>query len=149
MIRSLALQTFLPRLYFDTLPEVIKPKAGDVMFVDVGVYGHSDLENYVGKDEALRRFEKFTLEHEGFQALYAETLMTKEEFVTMFPRQIYEKVRAEILFTSILIKRYFRLADNFLKRLKLFRRSSIKSAGLAEQKLRRGRRKRNKLHFVT
>ena len=31
------------------------------------------------------RFEKFTLEAGGFQALYAETLMTREEFLQMFP----------------------------------------------------------------
>ena len=74
------------------MPECVKPRAGDVMFVDVGVYGHSALPGYVGKDAALRRFERFTLDHDGFQALYAETLMTKEEFTHMFPREIYDKV---------------------------------------------------------
>ena len=49
------------------------------MFVDVGVYGNTVLPDYVGKDKALRRFEQFTLEHQGFQALYAETLMTKDD----------------------------------------------------------------------
>ena len=74
------------------MPDCLKPKAGDVMFVDVGVYGHSELADYVGKDPALRKFEKFTLDHMGFQALYAETLMTKEEFTQMFPRETYERV---------------------------------------------------------
>ena len=74
------------------MPDCLKPKAGDVMFVDVGVYGHSELPEYIGKDKALRKFEQFTLEHDGFQALYAETLMTKDEFTQMFPRKIYDKV---------------------------------------------------------
>ena len=83
------------------MPDCLKPKAGDVMFVDVGVYGHSELPDYIGKDKALRRFEQFTLEHEGFQALYAETLMTKDEFTEMFPREIYDKVCKS--FNSIII----------------------------------------------
>ena len=85
-------EVLLTRLYFSWLPACVKPRAGDVMFVDVGVYGHASLPDYAGKDNTLRRFERFTLEHNGFQALYAETLMNKEEFKTMFPREIYDEV---------------------------------------------------------
>ena len=46
------------------------------------------------QEKALRRFEKFTLEHQGFQALYAETLLSHEEFREMFPSEMYQKVRA-------------------------------------------------------
>ena len=62
------------------------------MHVDVGVYGHSKLPNFVGREKALRTFEKFTLEHKGYQALYAETLMPYEEFTEMFPRHLYNQV---------------------------------------------------------
>ena len=62
------------------------------MHVDVGVYGHSKLKNYVGREKALKSFEKFTLEHKGYQALYAETFMTEEEFTNMFPRIQYDLV---------------------------------------------------------
>ena len=62
------------------------------MHVDVGVYGHSRLPNFVGREKALRTFEKFTLEHKGYQALYAETLMPFEEFTEMFPRHLYDLV---------------------------------------------------------
>ena len=75
------------------MPPSIRPAAGDVMYVDVGVYGHSPLPNYIGKEQALRKFEKFTLDHQGYQALYAETLMTYDEFNTMFCRELYDKVR--------------------------------------------------------
>lgn len=66
---------------------------GDMMHIDLGVYGHSPLNNYMGRDETLRVFEKFALEHNGAQALYAETLLTYEEFSKMFPRKLYNKVR--------------------------------------------------------
>jgi len=81
------------RLYFPGIPKELLPKAGDVMFVDLGVYGFSTLEKFAGRDKTLRRFEKFTLDHFGFQALYAETLMNYNEFCTMFPRAIYDQAR--------------------------------------------------------
>jgi len=83
------------RLYLPSLPKCILPSAGDVMYVDVGVYGHSHLPNYPGRNKALRTFEKFTIEHKGYQALYAETLMDYEEFTTMFPRELYDKARSK------------------------------------------------------
>ena len=84
------------RLYLPQLPESVLPRAGDVMHVDVGVYGHSKLPNFVGREKALRTFEKFTLEHKGYQALYAETLMPYEEFTEMFPRHLYELVSSMV-----------------------------------------------------
>ena len=80
------------RLHFPSIPKALLPKAGDVMFVDLGVYGFSEMENFDGRDKTLRKFEKFTLENNGFQALYAETLMSHEEFCTMFPRSVYDQV---------------------------------------------------------
>ena len=60
------------------------------MFVDVGVYGFT---RDLNRTKALRTYEKFTLEHQGYQALYAETLMTYEEVCAMFPRELYFKAR--------------------------------------------------------
>ena len=63
------------------------------MFVDVGVYGASNSNaRNTDRKTALRAYEKFTLQHQGFQALYAETLMTYEEFCEMFPSELYFKV---------------------------------------------------------
>jgi len=81
------------RLYFPNIPKALLPKDGDVMFVDLGVYGFSQIQNFDGRDKTLRKFEKFTLENNGFQALYAETLMSYDEFCTMFPRHIYDQTR--------------------------------------------------------
>ena len=64
------------------------------MYVDLGVYGLSSMPGFAGREDTLRRFEKFTLEKGGFQALYAETLMSYEEFCQMFKEheQFYSKV---------------------------------------------------------
>ena len=37
------------------------------IFVDLGIYGWSPLQNWAGKDPTLRMFEKFTLKHGGYQ----------------------------------------------------------------------------------
>ena len=72
------------------------------MYVDVGVYGSSHLPTWNGRDCALRKFERFTLEHKGYQALYAETLMTYEEYAAMFPQELYEKVNDTLSLSSFL-----------------------------------------------
>jgi len=84
------------RLYFPTIPKALLPQAGDVMFVDVGVYGFSHIPQFEGRDKTLRKFETFTLRNKGFQALYAETLMSYEEFSTMFPREVYDQARDKL-----------------------------------------------------
>jgi len=70
----------------------------DPMFVDLGVYGWCQRSDYPGKDATLRRFEKFTLDHGGYQALYAETLMSYEEFNQMFAqfKEHYWKAKAQL-----------------------------------------------------
>jgi len=35
---------------------------------DIGVYGTSTIPTYKGRDATLKEFEKFTLEHGGYQA---------------------------------------------------------------------------------
>ena len=50
------------------------------MFVDLGIYGISHKSDFAGREGTLRKFEKFTIDKGGFQALYAETLMDYEEF---------------------------------------------------------------------
>merc|ERR1712106_382924 len=84
------------RLYQPSLPLEILPKAGDVIFIDLGVYGFSNLPDWPGPDKTLRKFEKFTLEHQGFQGLYAETLLTLDEFCDMFPHQLYKRVKESL-----------------------------------------------------
>jgi len=82
------------------VPATLDPKEDDNIFVDLGVYGFSKIPNFAGRDKTLRMFEKFTLDHNGYQALYAETLMSHEEFCQMFAkyREQYQLVRKSIPF---------------------------------------------------
>ena len=76
------------------VPAALDSEQEDNIFVDLGVYGFSTIPTFAGRDKTLRMFEKFTLDHGGYQALYAETLMSYEEFCQMFAeyRKQYEKV---------------------------------------------------------
>jgi len=80
------------------VPAQLDTAQEDTIFVDLGVYGFSTIPSFAGRDQTLRLFERFTLEHRGYQALYAETLMSREEFLEMFAEygQQYEQVRKRI-----------------------------------------------------
>jgi Delta24-sterol reductase len=67
----------------------------DELFVDIGAYGSPKAPNFDG-DTALRKLEQFVIEHNGFQAMYAKTLMSKEQFRTMFNHSGYDALRAQI-----------------------------------------------------
>jgi Delta24-sterol reductase len=73
--------------------------AGDhEMYVDVGVFTVPGPvlrgEPYNALD-ATRSMEKFLLEHRGYQALYAVTQLSREEFRRMFDRTLYDRVRRD------------------------------------------------------
>ncbi|MBL0308528.1 MAG: FAD-binding oxidoreductase [Bacteroidetes bacterium] len=67
----------------------------DPMFVDVGAYGNPMKRPFDGLS-ALRELEKFVIENKGYQALYAKTLMSREQFRTMFDHSDYDKLREEL-----------------------------------------------------
>jgi len=80
------------------VPTTIAEMPEKGIFVDLGIYGWSPLPTWAGKDPTLRMFEKFTLKHGGYQGLYADTLMSFEEFFQMFSEfgEAYAKVRARL-----------------------------------------------------
>lgn len=85
-----------PAKAFDTGPvNALKDETKDPIHVDIGLYGYSPKPDFQPK-EALKNMEKFTREHDGYQGLYAETLMTKEEFEDMFDGSHYKKVRKSL-----------------------------------------------------
>lgn len=97
--KGIELNENITKIYPLWLAPVIIPSIPESgMFVDLGVYGWSQLTKWPGKDSILRTFEKFTLEHEGLQALYADTLLTFEDFNQMFSpfHQLYVKTRARL-----------------------------------------------------
>lgn len=67
----------------------------DTLFVDIGVYGTPKKPGFDG-NSALRELEKFVIAHNGYQAMYAVTLMNREQFRTMFRHDAYDKLRKKI-----------------------------------------------------
>lgn len=67
----------------------------DELFVDIGAYGtprKKDFDNAV----ALPLLEKFVIEHRGYQALYARTMLSREDFRSMFDHTGYDELRRKL-----------------------------------------------------
>jgi delta24-sterol reductase len=62
------------------------------MYVDVGAYGIPKAKNYHA-EKTTRNLEAFVRKVNGFQMLYADTYMTREEFRSMFDHSLYDELR--------------------------------------------------------
>ena len=84
-----------PMKVFETpIRGMVNPTKKEQMFVDVGIYGEPDVENYQAKI-TTRKLEKFVAQAGGFQALYADTYQTREELRQMFDHTLLDKLRKE------------------------------------------------------
>jgi delta24-sterol reductase len=73
-------------------PFKTKDGAVDEMYVDIGAYGTPGREGF-DNAVALPLLEKFVIEHGGYQALYARTFMSREDFRKMFDHAGYDFLR--------------------------------------------------------
>lgn len=64
----------------------------DPMYVDIGAYGTPKKANFDGR-KALPLLEEFVIDHQGYQALYAKTLLSEENFRKMFDHSAYDRLR--------------------------------------------------------
>jgi delta24-sterol reductase len=71
----------------------------DKMYVDIGAYGTPHKANF-DNASALPLLEKFVIDHHGYQALYAKTTLSREDFRTMFDHSGYDKLRDQLPFCS-------------------------------------------------
>jgi Delta24-sterol reductase len=71
----------------------------DEMYVDIGAYGTPRKENF-DNASALPLLEKFVIDHQGYQALYAKTTLSREDFRTMFDHTDYDKIRKQLPFCT-------------------------------------------------
>ncbi|ESN93679.1 hypothetical protein HELRODRAFT_88371 [Helobdella robusta] len=83
-----------PFILFDGSGFVHPKTKEDQLYVDIGAYGAPKIKNY-NSYEALRKLEKFVLCNNGFQMLYADSYLTREEFHQMFDHRQYEQMRAK------------------------------------------------------
>lgn len=67
----------------------------DELFVDIGAYGTPKAPNFNG-NEALHRLEQFVIANNGYQALYAKTLLSRDDFRKMFSHQSYDRLRQSL-----------------------------------------------------
>ncbi|GAU92811.1 hypothetical protein RvY_04844 [Ramazzottius varieornatus] len=73
-------------------------KTGDApgeMYVDIGAYGEPKVPGFQYR-ETTRKIEAFVRRHAGFQMLYADSYMTKEEFREMFDHSLYDTMRLKL-----------------------------------------------------
>lgn len=64
----------------------------DPLYVDIGAYGVPRKEHFDNRT-ALPPLEQFVIDHNGYQALYAQTKMSREQFRTMFDHTAYDRMR--------------------------------------------------------
>jgi len=78
------------------VPGFVHPNSGkDELYVDIGAYGAPKVDNY---DCVLttRRLEEFVRKVNGFQMLYADSYLTRDEFRKMFDHKLYDKMREKL-----------------------------------------------------
>lgn len=75
---------------------MVHPKGEEAeLYVDIGAYGEPRVKNFEAKS-TTRRLEKFVRDVHGFQMLYADVYMDREEFWEMFDGTLYHKLRDEL-----------------------------------------------------
>jgi len=77
-------------------PGMLKPHTNkEEMFVDVGVYGVPNNERF-DAEKTTRKVEEFVRNVNGFQMMYADSYMTRDEFRLMFDHTLYDRVRDKL-----------------------------------------------------
>jgi len=75
---------------------MLKPPSGKTeMFVDVGVYGVPKNPDYETV-KSTKKVEAFVRSVSGFQMMYADSYMTREEFREMFDHSLYDQMRKRL-----------------------------------------------------
>ncbi|KAJ8306436.1 hypothetical protein KUTeg_016981, partial [Tegillarca granosa] len=78
------------------LPGMIHPEGNqDEMYVDIGAYGAPKAAGYETV-KSTRNLEAYVTKVKGFQMLYADTYLTREEFRAMFDHSLYDKMRKKL-----------------------------------------------------
>lgn len=71
------------------------PNDAETLFVDIGTYGVPKVNNFEPV-ATTRRIEEFVRKVKGFQMMYADSYMTREEYRQMFDHTLYDQVRKSL-----------------------------------------------------
>ncbi|XP_006635059.1 delta(24)-sterol reductase isoform X1 [Lepisosteus oculatus] len=77
-------------------PGMVHPKGNEAeLYVDIGAYGEPRVKHFQAR-ASMRQLEKFVRGVHGFQMLYADVYMDRQEFWEMFDGSLYHKLREEL-----------------------------------------------------
>ncbi|KPP77311.1 delta(24)-sterol reductase-like [Scleropages formosus] len=77
-------------------PGMVHPKGDeDELYVDIGAYGEPKVKHFEAR-ASTRQLEKFVRDVHGFQMLYADVYMDRQEFWEMFDGSLYHKLREQL-----------------------------------------------------
>ncbi|XP_008568367.1 PREDICTED: delta(24)-sterol reductase isoform X2 [Galeopterus variegatus] len=77
-------------------PGLVHPKGDEEeLYVDIGAYGEPRVKHFEARF-CMRQLEKFVRSVHGFQMLYADCYMNREEFWEMFDGSLYHKLREQL-----------------------------------------------------
>ncbi|XP_026883717.2 delta(24)-sterol reductase [Electrophorus electricus] len=77
-------------------PGMVHPKGDEEeLYVDIGAYGEPRVKHFQAQT-SMRQLEKFVRDVHGFQMLYADVYMERQEFWEMFDGTLYQKLRKEL-----------------------------------------------------
>lgn len=65
------------------------------LYVDIGLYGLPQADGF-RPAEATAKIEQFVIEHNGFQMLYADTYLSRQDFKRMFDHTHYDVMRDKL-----------------------------------------------------
>jgi delta24-sterol reductase len=72
-----------------------RTRSKDCMYIDIGAYGVPGNPKAYEAEKCGRAVEEYVRKVGGFQLLYADTYMTREEFESMFDHTLYRQVRSK------------------------------------------------------
>uniref|UniRef100_A0A0B7AT95 Delta(24)-sterol reductase n=1 Tax=Arion vulgaris TaxID=1028688 RepID=A0A0B7AT95_9EUPU len=77
-------------------PGLVHPKGNeDEMYVDIGAYGTPKYEGF-SAIPSTRKLEDFVVRVHGFQMLYADSYLSRDQFRDMFDHVLYDKMRKQL-----------------------------------------------------
>uniref|UniRef100_A0A4W2G6H0 Delta(24)-sterol reductase n=1 Tax=Bos indicus x Bos taurus TaxID=30522 RepID=A0A4W2G6H0_BOBOX len=77
-------------------PGLVHPKGDEAeLYVDIGAYGEPRVKHFEARS-CMRQLEKFVRSVHGFQMLYADCYMDREEFWEMFDGSLYHRLRKQL-----------------------------------------------------
>jgi delta24-sterol reductase len=77
-------------------PGLVHPKGDqDEMYVDIGAYGTPKHPGF-STIPSTRKLEDFVIKVHGFQMLYADSYLSRDQFRNMFDHSLYDKMRKQL-----------------------------------------------------